>query len=124
MSLSDERAHDISATLLTLLALLTPVAPVARARSCWMAKNRTADGRLAADPERFPGGMKNLADYVHSKGLKFGLCEFLWLIRMKVSAGPLAPTPPPQRRPPTAADRRRCRRRRRHEANIAYSYIA
>jgi len=40
---------------------------------CWMAKNRTADGRLTADPDRFPGGMKALAGYVHSKGLKFGL---------------------------------------------------
>ena len=57
--------------------LAAAAAPVARARSCWMAKNRTADGRLAADPDRFPGGMKKLADYVHSKGLKLGLCEFM-----------------------------------------------
>lgn len=28
---------------------------------------------MQADPERFPGGMKALADYVHAKGLKFGL---------------------------------------------------
>jgi alpha-galactosidase len=40
---------------------------------CWMAMNRTKDGKLVADPVRFPGGMKNLAQYVHSKGLKFGL---------------------------------------------------
>jgi alpha-galactosidase len=39
----------------------------------WKAKNRDADGRLRADPEKFPSGMKALADYVHSKGLKFGL---------------------------------------------------
>ena len=25
------------------------------------------------DPQRFPSGMKALADYVHSKGLKFGI---------------------------------------------------
>src|ERR1700733_14086037 len=30
-------------------------------------------GDLIADPEKFPHGMKALADYVHSKGLKFGL---------------------------------------------------
>jgi len=39
----------------------------------WKAKNRDADGRLRADPDKFPSGMKALADYVHGKGLKFGL---------------------------------------------------
>ena len=32
-------------------------------------------GLLQADQHRFPSGMKNLADYVHSKGLKFGIYE-------------------------------------------------
>ncbi|KAK4884295.1 hypothetical protein RN001_000566 [Aquatica leii] len=32
-------------------------------------------GRLQPDPDRFPFGMKDLADYVHSKGLKFGMYE-------------------------------------------------
>ncbi|HQU72002.1 MAG TPA: glycoside hydrolase family 27 protein [Calditrichia bacterium] len=39
----------------------------------WMAMERDADGNLQADPQKFPGGMKALADYIHSKGLKFGL---------------------------------------------------
>ena len=30
-------------------------------------------GRLVADPQKFPNGMKYIADYVHSKGLKFGM---------------------------------------------------
>jgi alpha-galactosidase len=39
---------------------------------CWqVARDRT--GKLVADSVRFAGGMKPLADYVHSKGLKFGL---------------------------------------------------
>ncbi len=42
---------------------------------CWMASNRDAQGQLYGDPVRFPSGMKALADYVHSKGLKFGLYE-------------------------------------------------
>ncbi|XP_065201110.1 alpha-N-acetylgalactosaminidase-like [Planococcus citri] len=42
---------------------------------CWLEKNRTADGKLQPDRKRFPSGMKSLADYVHSKGLKFGLYE-------------------------------------------------
>ena len=39
---------------------------------CWQ-KSRDADGNIQPDPERFPSGMKALADYVHGKGLKFGL---------------------------------------------------
>jgi alpha-galactosidase len=40
---------------------------------CWQAKERDENGNLQPDPERFPSGMKALADYIHSKGLKFGL---------------------------------------------------
>jgi alpha-galactosidase len=39
---------------------------------CWQVK-RDATGRIVPDPERFSSGMKALADYVHGKGLKFGL---------------------------------------------------
>lgn len=31
---------------------------------CWMAKERGHDGKLQADPKRFPSGMKALGDYV------------------------------------------------------------
>ena len=34
---------------------------------------RDADGRLFPHPHKFPGGMKALADYVHARGLKFGI---------------------------------------------------
>jgi alpha-galactosidase len=40
---------------------------------CWEAASRDADGNLTNDPQKFPSGMKALADYVHSKGLKFGI---------------------------------------------------
>jgi len=39
---------------------------------CWQV-SRAADGSIVVDAERFPNGMKPLADYVHSKGLKFGV---------------------------------------------------
>lgn len=39
----------------------------------WMAMDRDLNGSLIADPKKFPGGMKAFADYVHSKGLKFGI---------------------------------------------------
>ncbi len=39
---------------------------------CWQTQ-RGADGVIIADPAKFPSGMKALADYVHSRGLKFGL---------------------------------------------------
>jgi alpha-galactosidase len=38
---------------------------------CW-AKGRDANGVIYADPDTFPSGLASLADYVHSKNLKFG----------------------------------------------------
>jgi len=40
---------------------------------CWLAENRTADGKLAADTGRFPHGMAWLADHAHAQGFKLGL---------------------------------------------------
>lgn len=40
---------------------------------CWSLRERGADGRIVPDPEKFPHGMKAVADYVHGKGLKFGM---------------------------------------------------
>ncbi|XP_063830817.1 alpha-N-acetylgalactosaminidase [Ostrinia nubilalis] len=42
---------------------------------CWLEKKRGPDGRMVPDRERFPSGMKALADYIHSRGLKFGIYE-------------------------------------------------
>jgi alpha-galactosidase len=39
----------------------------------WMAMERDKMGNLVPDPVKFPNGIKTLVDYVHSKGLKFGL---------------------------------------------------
>jgi alpha-galactosidase len=39
---------------------------------CWQT-SRNPDGNIIADPHRFPAGIKPVADYVHSKGLKFGI---------------------------------------------------
>jgi alpha-galactosidase len=39
---------------------------------CWQVA-RDANGNILPDAQRFPSGMKTLADYVHAKGLKFGL---------------------------------------------------
>lgn len=40
---------------------------------CWALPQRNSQGNLVPDPARFPNGIKSLADYVHSKGLKFGI---------------------------------------------------
>jgi alpha-galactosidase len=39
---------------------------------CWQVK-RDEEGNIVADPQHFPSGIKGLADYIHSKGLKFGI---------------------------------------------------
>ncbi|XP_055019734.1 alpha-N-acetylgalactosaminidase-like isoform X2 [Boleophthalmus pectinirostris] len=40
---------------------------------CWMSRVRDKQGRLQADPDRFPSGIPRLAEYVHSRGLKLGI---------------------------------------------------
>jgi hypothetical protein len=39
---------------------------------CWQVA-RDEQGGIVADAKRFPSGMKSLGDYIHSKGLKFGI---------------------------------------------------
>ena len=41
---------------------------------CWQESNRDPrTNRLVPDRKRFPNGMRALGQYIHSKGLKFGL---------------------------------------------------
>lgn len=41
---------------------------------CWSLYDRDKKtGRIVADPAKFPNGMKAVGDYIHSKGLKFGM---------------------------------------------------
>src|SRR5581483_7505410 len=42
---------------------------------CWALPQRDSHGNLVPDPSKFPDGIKGLASYVHSKGLKFGIYE-------------------------------------------------
>lgn len=39
---------------------------------CWQV-GRDSTGNILADPERFPSGMESLANYLHERGLKFGI---------------------------------------------------
>lgn len=40
---------------------------------CWGEQNRDSKGNLVAKESMFPSGIKALADYIHSKGLKLGI---------------------------------------------------
>ncbi|KAG6506857.1 hypothetical protein ZIOFF_032189 [Zingiber officinale] len=40
---------------------------------CWAEHDRDSQGYLVANGRTFPSGIKALADYVHSKGLKLGI---------------------------------------------------
>ncbi|MCC3655039.1 ricin-type beta-trefoil lectin domain protein [Streptomyces sp. S07_1.15] len=42
---------------------------------CWFDPQRDAAGNLRANPAKFPSGMKALGDYIHDKGLKFGIYQ-------------------------------------------------
>jgi alpha-galactosidase len=41
--------------------------------TCWRSEYDERPRRLLADQRRFPNGMRFLADYIHAKGLKFGI---------------------------------------------------
>jgi alpha-galactosidase len=42
---------------------------------CWFDPQRDAAGNLRGSPSKFPSGMRALGDYIHSRGLKFGIYE-------------------------------------------------
>jgi alpha-galactosidase len=46
---------------------------------CWQ-RSRDASGTIQADPQAFPSGIPALADYIHSRTLKFGLYSGIFLI--------------------------------------------
>jgi alpha-galactosidase len=39
----------------------------------WMAKERGPDGQLRPHPDKFPGGLRAVTDYLHARGLKAGI---------------------------------------------------
>ncbi|MET8853877.1 ricin-type beta-trefoil lectin domain protein [Amycolatopsis sp. NPDC004625] len=42
---------------------------------CWFDPQRDAQGALRGNASKFPGGMKALGDYIHGRGLKFGIYQ-------------------------------------------------
>src|SRR2546426_1625755 len=40
---------------------------------CWSAVSRDSSGNLTNDPMKFPSGMKGIGDYIHGRGLKYGI---------------------------------------------------
>ncbi|MEV0199805.1 cellulose binding domain-containing protein [Nonomuraea sp. NPDC050691] len=42
---------------------------------CWFNPARDSAGNLQGNPSRFPSGMKALGDYLHARGLKFGIYQ-------------------------------------------------
>jgi alpha-galactosidase len=42
---------------------------------CWLSHSRDANGRLQADPAKFPHGIAAVASFVHAQGLKLGIYE-------------------------------------------------
>ncbi|MEV5717108.1 ricin-type beta-trefoil lectin domain protein [Amycolatopsis mediterranei] len=42
---------------------------------CWFDPQRDSQGNLRGNASKFPGGMKALGDYIHARGLKFGIYQ-------------------------------------------------
>ncbi|KAG2328823.1 hypothetical protein Bca4012_021547 [Brassica carinata] len=56
---------------------------------CWSNLLRDSKGQLVPHPETFPSGIKLLADYVHSKGLKLGIYSDAGVFTCQVRPGSL-----------------------------------
>lgn len=69
----DEQLMRSSADLLVHLGLATVGYTTLILDDGWPEANRTTDGYLVGSASRFPSGMKELGDYFHSQGLKFGI---------------------------------------------------
>lgn len=51
----------------------------------WKSSSRDAEGRLQPNTTKFPDGMSDLSDYIHNKGLKFGIYSTagsVWSLRI------------------------------------------
>ncbi|TNV78235.1 hypothetical protein FGO68_gene567 [Halteria grandinella] len=57
---------------------------------CWnLATRDSMSNRTIVDPERFPSGMKALSDFVHDRGLKFGIYSSAGTLTCEGRAGSL-----------------------------------
>ncbi|KAK4385249.1 Alpha-galactosidase 3 [Sesamum angolense] len=56
---------------------------------CWSEPTRNSEGKMVPDSKAFPSGIKALADYVHSKGLKLGIYSDAGLFTCQVRPGSL-----------------------------------
>jgi len=68
----DEQMVKQTADLLKNMGLINYGYEYLNLDDCWMEEKRTSDGHVVVS-DRFPSGMKGLGDYLHSKGLKFGV---------------------------------------------------
>ena len=56
---------------------------------CWLTDKRDDNGHVIVDSERFPDGMKAVGDYIHSRGLKYGIYNSAGTMTCEGKAGSL-----------------------------------
>ena len=56
---------------------------------CWQLPDRDANNHVIPDPANFPNGMKSVGDFLHSKGLKFGIYSSAGTMTCQKRAGSL-----------------------------------
>lgn len=71
----DERTVVANADALVTTGLAAKGYDTVTVDDCWMTKARDKNGDLVTDRAKFPHGMAWLGEYLHGKGLKFGIYE-------------------------------------------------
>ncbi|KAL7740517.1 hypothetical protein ACLKA6_012290 [Drosophila palustris] len=70
-----ERLFQVMADLLVSEGYASAGYEYVNIDDCWLEKHRGPAGQLLSDHKRFPNGIKALSDYIHARGLKFGIYE-------------------------------------------------
>ncbi|KAL0321771.1 UNVERIFIED_CONTAM: Alpha-galactosidase 3 [Sesamum calycinum] len=86
---SDLSLHFLTADALVSTGLAKLGYNYVNIDDCWSEPQRDSKGQLVPDPQTFPSGIKALADYVHSKGLKLGIYSDAGAFTCQVRPGSL-----------------------------------
>ena len=70
--LKQDTSTVCSFCLANVLIIIVELFPLVNLDDCWQV-SRDSQGTIQPDPVQFPNGIASLADYIHSKNLKFGL---------------------------------------------------
>ena len=76
---------DCDLASFTDFASLHSAASINSVADGWSLVNRGSDGKIVADPNKFPSGIKHVSDYIHAKGSQqLIITQLAWIFVSKL----------------------------------------